>query len=249
MGGEQLSEPTKNATTGRPSKQRILPDRYHDNRLWAIRDGIAEVPFCAAVVLFALKVCSQPPHGLPDAGELALAVGESIITLLYCASILAFLLVPYVVCLFARRPVMLPCPHCGAKPEIKGWFFNWHCPNPQCPGCDRPGGWETRRDWNRWAGVVREFLDTDRKCACCGNTIGVNVGLRDGWACYVVECDCATGVGGRIEDALDDRANNARQHRVDEDVERRRRSDADAQRRCMEGYADILNADALKEGL
>lgn len=247
-----MSEPTKNATTGRPSKQRILPDRYHDNRLWAIRDGFAEVPFCAAVVLFALKVCSRPPHSLPDAGwlgELALSVGESIITLLYCASILAFLLVPYVVCLFARRPVMLPCPHCGAKPEIKGWFFNWHCPNPQCPGYDRPGGWETRRDWNRWAGVVREFLDTDRKCACCGKTIGVNVGLRDGWACYVVECDCATGKGGRIENALDDRANNARQHRVDEDVERRRRSDADARRRCMEGYADILNADALKEGL
>lgn len=243
MGGEQLSEPTK-TTTGRPSKQRILPDRYRDNRLWAIRNGIAEAPFCAAIVLFALKLCSQPPHGLLDAGwlgELALSVGESIIPLLCCASILAFLLVPYVVCLFARRPVVLPCPHCGAKPEIKGWFFNWHCPNPQCPGYDRTGGWETRKDWNRYAGVVREFLDAGRKCACCGKTISINVGLRDGNACYVASCACATGMGGRIESALDDRANRARRSVSDEDAKRRKQSVAVAQRRRMEGYVDVLN--------
>ena len=202
------------------------------------------MPFCAATVLFALEVCSQPPHGLLDTGwldELALAVGESIIPLLYCASILAFLLVPYVVCLIARRPVMLPCPHCWAKPEIKGWFFNWHCPNPQCPGYDRTGGWETRKDWNRYAGVVREFLDAGRKCACCGKTISINVGLRDGNACYVASCACATGMGGRIESALDDRANRARRSVSDEDAKRRKQSVAVAQRRRMEGYVDVLN--------
>ena len=238
-----MSEPAK-TTTGRPSKQRILPDRYHDNRLWAIRNGIAEVPFCAATVLFALKLCSQPPHGLLDAGwlgELALAVGESIIPLLCCASILAFLLVPYVICLIARRPVVLPCPHCGAKPEAEGWLFGWRCPNPRCPASGLTVKRDMREDWNRYAGVVREFLDADRKCACCGKTISINVGLRDGNACYVASCDCATGMGGRIESALDDRADRARRSVSDEGAERRKQSVAAAQRRRMEGYVDVLN--------
>ena len=247
-----MSEPSGNATTVHMPKRRMLPDRYRDNRLW----NITEVVSCIPLIVLAGMILSRPAHAFMNAFSLADTQTTDVTdNLLYAMSvatgtcIVLFLLTPHVVCLIALRPVVLPCPHCGAKPEAEGWLFGWRCPNPRCPASGLTVKRDMREDWNRYAGVVREFLDADRKCACCEKTISINVGLRDGNACYVASCDCATGSGGCIESALDDRADRARRRVSDEDAERRRRSDADARRRCMEGYAGILNADALKEGL
>lgn len=248
-----MSEPSRNMTTGCPPKRHVLPDRYRDNRLWAITEAVSCIPLAVLSGAMLLHMVQSALSFLGMGPLIVMPVPNPIsrmplaLYLTVAAFGVLYLLTPHLICLIARRPVVLPCPHCGAKPETKGWFFDWHCPNMHCPGCNRPGGWETRKEWNLWAGVVREFLDTGRTCACCGKTIGINTGMRNGKAYYVAECGCATGEGGRIEDALDERASKANKSKTDEDGKRRRQSDAAERLQCMKKYADMLNADSVRE--